>query len=56
MLILSRKVNESILVGDDIKIVVTKIDGGRVWLGIEAPQTAVILRKEIRDKEPRKEG
>jgi len=55
MLVLCRKTDEAIIIGEDITVVVTKIDGGRVWLGIDAPQTAVILREEIADK-PQKEG
>ena len=55
MLILTRKETEGIMIGDDIRIVVDSIRGGRVRIGIEAPKTAVILREEIKDK-PQKEG
>ena len=50
MLVLSRKENESILIGDDIKLIVTKIGGGRVRIGIEAPDDVVILRSEVKEK------
>ncbi len=47
MLVLSRKEGEEIVVGDNIKIVVTKIIGGRVSIGIEAPKSVKIVRSEL---------
>lgn len=47
MLILGRKVGDSILIGDGIKIVVLACDRGGVRLGIEAPEDVTILRGEI---------
>ncbi|CAD7289381.1 Translational regulator CsrA [Campylobacter majalis] len=47
MLILSRKENEEILLGNDIKIVVVGINKGVVKLGIEAPKNMMILRSEL---------
>jgi len=47
MLILSRKQEESILVGSNIKIKVLSIDKGNVKLGIEAPNDVSILRQEL---------
>ena len=55
MLVLSRFPGDSIHIGDDIVITVIEVRGDKVRLGIDAPQTAVILREEIRDK-PQKEG
>jgi flagellar assembly factor FliW len=47
MLILTRKIGESILVGDDIRLVVLEIRGRQIRLGIEAPADVVVLREEI---------
>ncbi|MBP5305869.1 MAG: carbon storage regulator CsrA [Lachnospiraceae bacterium] len=47
MLALSRKVNESIMIGNDIEITVLEVKGEQVKLGISAPKNVHILRKEI---------
>jgi len=47
MLILTRKLGESITIGDDIKIQVLEIKGKQVRLGIDAPRTYTIHREEI---------
>lgn len=47
MLVLSRKVGESIQISGDIKVTVTQVRGGRVRLSIEAPPSVRIARREI---------
>ena len=47
MLILSRKAGESIMIGDDIEIRVSRIDGDSVKIGIEAPRNLPVYRHEI---------
>lgn len=47
MLILTRKIGESIAIGDDIQIHVVDIRGGQVKLGIMAPKDVEIYREEI---------
>lgn len=47
MLVLSRKKNESIVINDNISIVVVEIRGDKVRLGIEAPKNVPVHRKEI---------
>jgi carbon storage regulator len=48
MLILRRKVGEKIVIGDGITVVVNRVSGGRVTLGIEAPTDVHIVRGELR--------
>ena len=49
MLILTRKRNEAIRIGENIRIVVTRIDNNQVRIGIESPSDMPILREEIYD-------
>ncbi len=49
MLVLSRKKNESIVIGDDVVIVIVEIRGDKVRLGIEAPRTTSVHRQEVYD-------
>jgi carbon storage regulator len=47
MLVVTRKINEAFLLGEDVKIVVLDIDSERVKIGIEAPRSLKILRAEL---------
>lgn len=49
MLVLSRKKNESIVINDDIRIVVVEIRGDKVRLGVEAPREVPVHRREVYD-------
>ena len=55
MLIITRKKGQSIMIGDDIEITVSKLEDGTVKLGIDAPKEMTILRKELYE-EVRKEN
>ena len=56
MLILSRKVGEQIVIGDGITVVVSRVSGDRVTLGLEAPPEVRILRGELRPFDESKRG
>ena len=47
LLVLARKVDESVLIGDDIKLTILGIEGDKIKLGIDAPRSLTILRKEL---------
>ncbi|MSX01924.1 MAG: carbon storage regulator CsrA [Actinobacteria bacterium] len=47
MLVLSRKVNQSIMIGDEIEVTVLSVDGDRVRLGIAAPREVPVFREEV---------
>ena len=49
MLVLNRKKDESVKIGDDITIIVLNVQGGNVRLGIEAPKEVPVHRKEVYD-------
>ena len=49
MLVLSRKKNESIIINNDITIVVVEIRGDKVRLGVEAPKEVPVHRREVFD-------
>jgi len=48
MLVLSRKLGEKLVIGDNITVVVSRVAGNRVTLGIEAPGNVRIVRGELR--------
>ena len=53
MLVLSRKKDERIMIGDDVVLTVAEIRGDKVRIGIEAPQHVKILRQEVADRDAR---
>jgi len=65
MLVLSRQRDESIMIGDDVEIIIVDVRGDKVRLGITAPKSVPVHRREIYDaiqrektekKEPEKES
>ncbi|WP_260286370.1 carbon storage regulator CsrA [Peribacillus aracenensis] len=47
MLVLTRKPNEAIMIGDDIEITILSVEGEQIKLGINAPKNVDIHRKEV---------
>ena len=47
MLILTRKVGETLTIGDNIEVTVLEVRGGQVRIGVSAPRDVVVNRKEI---------
>lgn len=47
MLILSRKVNEKIMIGDNIAVSIIEIKGDQIRIGIEAPRNVKVFRQEV---------
>jgi carbon storage regulator len=50
MLVLTRKLNEKIRVGDDVVVTIIQIDKGSVKIGFEAPENVAIYRDEVYEK------
>ncbi len=50
MLVLSRRLNESIKIGDEIRVVVLSVKNGVVRIGIDAPKEQRILREELEEE------
>ena len=49
MLILSRKINEKVMIGDDITISIIEVRGDQVRIGIDAPKNVKVFRQEVFD-------
>ena len=56
MLILTRRINERIMIGGDVEVVVLGIKGGQVRLGITAPKDTPVHREEIYQKVQREKA
>lgn len=50
MLVLTRKIGEGIVIGDDVKITIVETKGGSVRIGIDAPRDKKIYRQEVFDR------
>lgn len=50
MLILTRRIGESVMIGDDITVTVLRIAGSQVRLGIDAPRSVSVQREEIAER------
>ena len=50
MLVLTRKIGEEIVIGDNIHIKVLAVDGGKVRIGIVAPKDVIVDRQEVHDR------
>lgn len=50
MLVLTRKIGEGIVIGDDVSITIVEMKGGNVRIGIDAPRDRKIYRQEVYDR------
>lgn len=50
MLILTRKVGETIVINDDIRVTVLGVKGNQIRIGVEAPSTVAVHREEIHER------
>jgi carbon storage regulator len=50
MLVLTRHIGDSIVIGDDIEIIIVEVQADKVKIGINAPKSITILRKELIDE------
>jgi len=50
MLILSRRVRESVMIGDDVTVTILGLKGGQVRLGVDAPKSVRVHREEIYER------
>jgi carbon storage regulator len=53
MFILTRRIGETVIIGDNIKVVVLGVNGRQCRIGIDAPKNVTVLREEIADRSKR---
>lgn len=56
MLIVTRRVGETVMIGDDITVTVLGVKGNQARVGVDAPKKVAVHRKEIYDKIKRQQG
>lgn len=56
MLILTRRIGETIVIGDDVKVCVLEVNGGQVRLGIDAPRNMAVHREEVHARIQKEQG
>jgi carbon storage regulator len=56
MLILSRRINETLMVGDDVRVTVLGVNGNQVRIGVQAPRHIPVHRQEIYEKIKKEES
>lgn len=55
MLVLTRKVGQKILIGDNVEVTILGISGGQIKVGVSAPKSVDVDREEVRDKKKNSE-
>ena len=56
MLVITRRKNETVHIGDDVHITIVRTSGDKVRLGIEAPDGTHIIRDDAHDTDPKEDG
>ena len=56
MLVLTRRINERIVIGDDIVVTVLEVHGEQVRLGIDAPRSVKVFREEVLQRDQTQSG
>ncbi len=51
MLVITRQPGDSILIGEDIKVIILEVSGDKIKIGIDAPRSVRIMRSEVLDTE-----
>ncbi len=51
MLVVSRRVGQSLMIGEDVEVVILRVDRSEIRIGIKAPRSVPVLRKELVERE-----